>query len=75
MAGRGRPYGSRSDRDPLRVTREIGVEASGVVVHLAPTPDDPYGLFDNQVVDMIQRRDDIAPEAFERLWRSHGLGL
>jgi hypothetical protein len=56
--------------DSGRVSREVGIDDGGDVVHRAPSPDDPYGLFDNQVIEPVDRENDIAPDAFERLWRS-----
>jgi len=52
------------------VTREVGVDRAGGVVHRAPSSKNPYGLFDSQTVEMVERENDITQEAFERLWQS-----
>jgi len=53
-----------------RVMREIGVDASGDVLHFAPSERDRFGLFDGQIIEPTTRPGDISPEAFEQLWRS-----
>ena len=56
--------------DSGRVSREVGVDGDGSVVYRAPSTYDPYGLFDNQVIEMVEPHNDITPEAFEQLWQS-----
>ena len=56
--------------DTGHITREVGTDSAGRVVHRAPSTDDRYGLFDNQVVRLtVDRESDIDPETFERMWR------
>ena len=52
-----------------RVLREVGLDATGTVVHCAPSKQSPYGLFDNQVVSLANQRSDIGSEAFGLLWQ------
>jgi hypothetical protein len=53
-----------------RVSREVGVDGDGSVVYRAPSTSDRYGLFDNQVIEIVEPRNEITPEAFEQLWQS-----
>ena len=55
--------------DTGQITRDVGVDGAGSVVYRAPSTNAPYGLFDNQVVEVGERENDITPEAFEQLWR------
>ena len=51
-----------------RVVREIGLNERQKLVHQSPTPSNPYGLFDNQVIEMANLRNDLTKEEFESLW-------
>ena len=56
--------------DTGQVSREVGTDSAGRVIHRAPSTDDRYGLFDNQVIKLaVDRENDIAPETFEWMWR------
>ena len=53
------------------VSREIGLDAAGRVVHYAPSNDDHYGLFDLQTIDSSRQDDgDVSAPRFEELWLS-----
>lgn len=54
--------------DAGRVSREVGLDDRGNVVHRAPSSRHPYGLFDNQMIQS-DGHGDITHEAFERLWQ------
>ena len=52
-----------------QVLREIGLNSSGEIVHVAPTARDNYGQFDLQQLDMsAPREDDLNASEFEALW-------
>jgi hypothetical protein len=53
------------------VTREIGLDLQGRVVHIAPSPRNTYGLFDNQTVELLPGlANDLSAADFESLWAS-----
>ena len=52
------------------VRREIGLDENLNVVHRSPTEAEPYGLFDNQLIEIAGPRNDLTKEEFEKLWRS-----
>jgi len=51
-----------------RVVREIGLNERQKLVHKSPTQSNPYGLFDNQVIETTNLRNDLTKEEFESLW-------
>lgn len=50
------------------VTRELGIDRMGRVVHKAPTQRDNYGVFHNIRIDLHGLSDDLPPSAFNILW-------
>ena len=56
--------------DEGTVSREIGLDSNGDVVHKAPTDRDKYGIFDIQKVDVSRYTNGIDPAEFDKLWNS-----
>jgi len=50
------------------VTRELGFDCDGHVVHKVPSGAKRFGLFDNQVVVVTQNNLCIKPEQFNEVW-------
>jgi len=50
------------------VTRELGFDCDGHVVHKFPSVAKRFGIFDNQVVAMTQKNICIKPEQFNEVW-------
>lgn len=51
------------------VTREIGLDQEGRVVHRAPSVENSYGYFDNLPVLVEDESRSISATEFENLWR------
>lgn len=52
-----------------RVLREIGLNNAGQVVHKAPSNNDRYGMFDNQIIAPSSLESNFDEEVFEELWQ------
>lgn len=50
------------------VTRELGFNNDGFVVHKCPHGSKLFGLFDNQAVVLTRDKDCIEPEKFNEIW-------
>jgi hypothetical protein len=62
----------QSDDSEGRVVREIGLNERQKRIHKSPTQSNPYGLFDNQVIETANLRNDLTKEAFESLGITYG---
>lgn len=50
------------------VTREIGLNKDDILIYKAPSKTDMRGLFDNQIIDIEGKQDEILPETFKDYW-------
>jgi len=50
------------------VTREVGINAIGMVVHKFPSQNSPRGCFDLAIVNFDNLTSDISMQQFEQLW-------
>jgi hypothetical protein len=51
-----------------KVMREIGLNDKNEIMHKAPSEKDNYGLFDLQIIEVKNLKNDFTKEYFDSLW-------